>query len=120
MKMGTHLNGLCDWLPRTVRKNDTIWVIVDWLTKSTHFLAIRVNLPLRQLAEQYVSEIGRLHGIPVSIVSDRDAVYLKVLEDSAGGFWHSTQLQYSIPPSIGWPDRADHSDARGHAESLCH
>ena len=59
-------------LPRSPRKNDTMWVIVDRLTKSAHFLAIRVNLPLRRLAELYVSEIVRLHGVPVSIVSDRD------------------------------------------------
>ena len=59
-------------LPKTRRKNETVWVIVDQLTKSTHFLTIRVNLPLRLLAELYVSEIVRLHGVPVSIVSDRD------------------------------------------------
>ena len=59
-------------LPCTVRKNDTMSMIVDRLTKSAHFLAIRVNLPLQRLAELYVSEIVRLHGVPVSIVSDRD------------------------------------------------
>ena len=59
-------------LPRTVRKNDTVWVIVDRLTKSAHFLAIQVNLPLWRLAKLYVSEIIRLHGVPVSIVFDRD------------------------------------------------
>ena len=59
-------------LPCTVRKNDNVWVIADWLTKSAHFLAIWVNLPLRRLTELYVSKIVRLHGVPVSIVSDRD------------------------------------------------
>ena len=54
-------------LPRTHASYDTIWVIVDRLTKSTHFLII-----LNQLAELYVGEIIKLHGVPVLIVSDRD------------------------------------------------
>ncbi|KAL0336687.1 UNVERIFIED_CONTAM: hypothetical protein Sradi_4880600 [Sesamum radiatum] len=59
-------------LSRTLRKHDTIWVIVDRLTKSVHFLPIRLGDSLDKLAELYVSEIVRLHGVPVSIVSDRD------------------------------------------------
>ncbi|KAL0385909.1 UNVERIFIED_CONTAM: Transposon Ty3-I Gag-Pol polyprotein [Sesamum radiatum] len=59
-------------LPRTFRKHDAVWVIVDRLTKSAHFLPIRQNDSLDKLAELYVSEIVRLHGIPTSIVSDRD------------------------------------------------
>ncbi|KAL0298104.1 UNVERIFIED_CONTAM: Transposon Ty3-I Gag-Pol polyprotein [Sesamum angustifolium] len=59
-------------LPRTFRKHDAIWVVVDRLTKSAHFLPIRQNDSLDELAELYVSEIVRLHGIPTSIISDRD------------------------------------------------
>ena len=59
-------------LLKTKRKNDTMWVIVDRLTKSAHFLAIRVNLPLLQLTELYVFEIFRLHRVPMLFVSDRD------------------------------------------------
>ena len=59
-------------LPRTPRGYDAIWVIVDRLTKSAHFLAIRNNFSLNRLAELYVDEIVKLHGMPVSIVSDRD------------------------------------------------
>ncbi|KAJ8764497.1 hypothetical protein K2173_006237 [Erythroxylum novogranatense] len=59
-------------LPRTPRQHDAIWVIVDQLTKSAHFLPVRENNTLDQLAQKYVSEIVRLHGVPVSIVSDRD------------------------------------------------
>ena len=51
---------------------DAIWVIVDRLTKSTHFLAIRNNFSLNRLAELYVNEVVKLHGVPVSIVSNRD------------------------------------------------
>ncbi|KAL0444212.1 UNVERIFIED_CONTAM: hypothetical protein Slati_2143900 [Sesamum latifolium] len=60
-------------LPRTFRKYDAIWVIVDRLTKSTHFLPICQNDSLDKLTEIYVSEIVRLHRIPTSIVSDRDS-----------------------------------------------
>ncbi|KAL0433718.1 UNVERIFIED_CONTAM: hypothetical protein Slati_2706100 [Sesamum latifolium] len=59
-------------LPRTLRKHDAIWVIVDRLTKSAHFLPIRQGDSLDKLARLYVAEIVRLHGVPVSIVSDRD------------------------------------------------
>ncbi|KAK4400596.1 Transposon Ty3-I Gag-Pol polyprotein [Sesamum angolense] len=59
-------------LPRTLRKHDTIWVIVDRLTKSANFLPIRLGNPLNKLVGLYVSEIVRLHGVPVSIVSDID------------------------------------------------
>ncbi|CAN6454186.1 unnamed protein product [Victoria cruziana] len=59
-------------LPRTWRKHDVIWVVVDKLSKSTHFLAIRANTPLESIIELYVNEIVRLYGIPRAIVSNRD------------------------------------------------
>ena len=59
-------------LPRTQRQHDAIWVIVDQLTKSAHFLPVNVEDSLETLAQLYVDEIVRLHGVPVSIVSDRD------------------------------------------------
>ena len=59
-------------LPRTRRQHDAIWVIVDKLTKSMHFLPINNDDPLDKLAQLYVEEIVRLHGVPISIVSDLD------------------------------------------------
>ena len=59
-------------LPRTQADYDAIWVIMDQLTKSTHFLTIRNNFSLDKLAKLYISEIVKLHGVSVSIVSDRD------------------------------------------------
>ena len=59
-------------LPRTSTGHNAIWVIVDRLTKSAHFLPIRVDYTLERLARIYIQEIVRLHGIPSSIVSDRD------------------------------------------------
>ena len=58
--------------PLAQRKHDVVWVIVDRLTKSAHFLPVRLDYSMDRLAELYVSEIFRLHGIPVSIVFDRD------------------------------------------------
>ena len=59
-------------LLRTAKGFDAIWVIVDWLTKSAHFLAIRESSSAKKLADMYVHEIVSRHGVPVSIVSDRD------------------------------------------------
>ena len=59
-------------LPRTKRKHDVIWVIVDRLTKSAHFLQVNFEDSLERLARLYVDEIVRLHGVPVLIVSNRD------------------------------------------------
>ena len=57
-------------LLRTRRQHDVIWVIVDRLTKSTHFLPVSNDDPLDKLAQLYVKEIVRLHGVPISIVLD--------------------------------------------------
>ncbi|VVA41124.1 PREDICTED: retrotransposon, partial [Prunus dulcis] len=59
-------------LPRTRNKHDGVWVIVDRLTKSAHFLPVRANYTLIKLAQLFIDEIVRLHGVPVSITSDRD------------------------------------------------
>ena len=58
--------------PLTQSKHDAVWVIVDRLTKSAHFLPVRLDYFMDRLVELYVSEIIKLHGIPLSIVSDRD------------------------------------------------
>ena len=62
--------------PLTQSKHDSIWVIFDRLTKSTHFLPVWLDYSMDRLAEMYVSEIVRLHGIPRSIVSDRDPRFM--------------------------------------------
>ena len=59
-------------LLRTLAGYDTICVIVDRLTKSAHFLAIKANYPLEKLAQLYIQEIVRLHGVPSTIILDRD------------------------------------------------
>ena len=59
-------------LPRTQKQHDAIWVVIDRLTKSAHFLAMKTIFIAEQLADLYIKEIVRLHGIPLSIVSNRD------------------------------------------------
>ncbi|GJU64405.1 putative reverse transcriptase domain-containing protein [Tanacetum coccineum] len=71
-------------LPRTQSGNDTIWVIVDQLTKSAHFLPMRENDPMDKLARLYLKEVVMRHGILVSIICDCDPRF-------TSKFWRSFQ-----------------------------
>ena len=62
-------------LPKTPRNYDAIWVIVDRLTKSAHFLAIREKFSSEQMADIYVKEVVSRHSMPVTIISDRDTQF---------------------------------------------
>ena len=59
-------------LPKMQVGFNAIWVNIDRLTKSAHFLPIRATYPLEKLAQLYVQEIVRLHGVPSTIISDKD------------------------------------------------
>ena len=59
-------------------------MIVDRVTKSAHFLRVKVSYPLNKLAELFIQEIVRLHGVPSSIMSDRDPKF-------TSHFWESLQ-----------------------------
>nr|GEZ37359.1 hypothetical protein [Tanacetum cinerariifolium] len=70
-------------LPKSSLDYDTIWVIIDRLTKSAIFTPIRKTDPMDKLARIYLKEVATRHGIPISIISDRDPRYVgpfKVLE----------------------------------------
>ncbi|GJW67482.1 putative reverse transcriptase domain-containing protein [Tanacetum coccineum] len=71
-------------LPKSSQGFNTIWVIMDRLTKSAHFLPIRENDPLDKLARLYLNGIVAIHGIPVSIIYDRDGRFMS-------NFWKSFQ-----------------------------
>ncbi|GJZ75197.1 putative reverse transcriptase domain-containing protein [Tanacetum coccineum] len=60
-------------LPRTDCGHDAIWVIVDRLTKSAHFLPMREDYKIDRLARLYLNKIVARHGVPISIISDRDS-----------------------------------------------
>ena len=69
-------------LPRTAANHDAIWVVVDRLTKSAHFIPINMRYSLNKLTQIYIKEVVRLHGVPSSIVSDRDPRF-------SSQFWRS-------------------------------
>ncbi|GJV93893.1 putative reverse transcriptase domain-containing protein [Tanacetum coccineum] len=76
-------------LPRTTKKHDAIWFIVDRLTKSAHFIPIREGMPVHKLAKIYVNEIVARHGVPISIVSDRDGRF-------TSNFWQDFQEELDM------------------------
>ncbi|GKA21214.1 putative reverse transcriptase domain-containing protein [Tanacetum coccineum] len=86
-------------LPKTSNGYDTIWVIVDRLTKSAHFLLMRENDSMDKLAKLYLKEVVMRHGIPVSIICDHDGRFMS-------GFWREfqkalgTRLDMSL--EVGW------------------
>jgi len=63
-------------LPRSPRGKDAIWVVVDRLTKSAHFIPMKTTNSAQELVPLYLKEIVRLHGMPKSIVSDRDSKFV--------------------------------------------
>nr|GEZ28348.1 putative reverse transcriptase domain-containing protein [Tanacetum cinerariifolium] len=62
-------------LPRTQSGYDSVWVIVDRLTKSAHFIPVNEKFKTKKLARLYLKEIVCKHGVPVSIISDRDPIF---------------------------------------------
>ena len=93
--------------------------MVDRLTKSAHFLPVRTDYSLDKLAELYIREIVRLHGIPISIISYRDPSLPRVLGKVVRGFGHSTEFQHIVPPAKGWTiGKSDPSVGR-YVEKLC-
>ncbi|GJT57106.1 putative nucleotidyltransferase, ribonuclease H, partial [Tanacetum coccineum] len=81
-------------LPRTFKKNDAIWVVVDRLTKSANFLPIQQGYSVSKLAEIFQQEIIRLHGTPTSIVSDRDPRFTSRFWKGLQNAW-GTRLKFS-------------------------
>jgi hypothetical protein len=81
-------------LPRTQSGYDSIWVIVDWLTKVAHFIPVKTTHSGSQLAELYMSRIICLHGVPKKILSDKGTQF-------TSRFWErlhealDTQLHFS-------------------------
>ena len=78
-------------LPKTLGKFDSIWVIVDRLTMSAHFIPVKVTYNAEKLARLYISEIVRLHGVPLSIISDRGTQF-------TSKFWKTLDLSTAFHP----------------------
>jgi len=96
-------------LPLTTSRTNDIWVIVDRLTKSTHFVATHDSWDVDRLARIYNKEVVRLHGVPHDNISDRDsrfqARFWKALQKAFG-----TKLQFSsfyYPETDGQTERVN-------------
>ncbi|GJW89754.1 putative reverse transcriptase domain-containing protein [Tanacetum coccineum] len=93
-------------LPKSSHDFDTIWVIMDRLTKYAHFLTIRENDPLDKLARLYLNRIVASHGLPVSIICDRDGRF-------TSNFWRSIQKALGTDISMS---TAYHPKTNGQSE----
>ncbi|GJT37113.1 putative reverse transcriptase domain-containing protein [Tanacetum coccineum] len=89
-------------LPKSSQGYDTIWVIVDRLTKSAIFVPMRETDPLEKLTRMYLKEVVTRHGIPASIICDRDPRF-------ATHFWRSLQkaLGTNLDMSIAYHPQTD-------------
>ena len=95
-------------LPRTSRRHDSIWVIVDRLTKSAHFIPVSMTHTFEHLSVLFEREIIRLHGVPATITSDRDPLLTSKL-------WKSMQEQYGTRLQFS---TAFHPQTDGQSERL--
>nr|GEX25832.1 reverse transcriptase domain-containing protein [Tanacetum cinerariifolium] len=95
-------------LPRTPNGYDMIWVIVDRLTKSAHFLPMKKMNSMKKLTRPYLKEIVYRHGVPVSIISDRDSHFMS-------RFWRS--LQEALGTNLGM-NTTYHSQTDGQSDRI--
>lgn len=93
--MGQSYHGLRDRITFDSEEERYVWVVVDKLKKSAHFIPVRIDYSLDRLVDLYISEIVILHGVPLSIISDRDprstSRFWKKLQEALG-----TKLSFSI------------------------
>jgi hypothetical protein len=78
-------------LHNTSQKHNSIWVIIDRLTKTAHFLPVHTTYSAKKYAEVYLDQIVQLHGVPKTIISDRGAQFI-------ARFWE--QLQYALETKL--------------------
>ena len=71
-------------LPHTTKGYDSIWVMVDRLTKSAHFLLVDTRYSAKKYAKLYFDRVVTLHGVPLTIVFDRGSVFVSC-------FWEELQ-----------------------------
>ncbi|GJX16415.1 putative reverse transcriptase domain-containing protein [Tanacetum coccineum] len=93
-------------LPKASSGQDMIWVIVDRLTKSAHFLPAKENDSMEKLTRQYLKEVVSRHGVPVSIISDRDGRFVSQ-------FWKSLQEAFGTQLDMS---TAYHPETDGQSE----
>ena len=93
-------------LTRTQKGYDSIWVVVDELRKSTHFIPVKTTYSIAQYVQLYIDDIVSLHGVPVSIISDRGSQF-------TSKFWQ--QLQKALGTQLHF-STAFHPQTDGQSE----
>ncbi|GKB71719.1 putative reverse transcriptase domain-containing protein [Tanacetum coccineum] len=90
---------------RTPSGYDTIWVIIDRLTKSAHFLSMKKTDSMKKLTQQYLKEIVCRHGVHVSIISERDSRFTTgIPEITSEGLWNRYEHEHCLSPEGGWSE----------------
>jgi hypothetical protein len=95
-------------LPETKQGFDSVLVVVDRFTKLAHFIPCKKNLTSHQLADLFVKEIFRLHGLPSEIVSDRGSIFISQ-------FWNALMKTLNIKQSLS---SAYHPQSDGQTERV--
>jgi transposase InsO family protein len=95
-------------LPLTARRHDSIFVVVDTLTKSAHFILVRTTYQAPDIARVFISDIVRQHGMPKRIISDRRSVFTR-------RFWTSFQEAFGTQLNFS---TTYHPEIDGHTEQM--
>ena len=82
MEVGYYQYGFYYWLTESKKKNDSIFIVIDKLSKATHFIPMKSTYKAVNIADIFLKQIFRLHGIPKAIISNRDVKF-------TGNFWRS-------------------------------
>ena len=107
-------------LPTTVGGYDSIWVVVDRLTKSAHFITVRVKYTAEKLAEQiYQLDCAITWSSCFYHIRSRFTIYFSLLEGITIWSRYLVRYEYNFSPSNRWPVRADDSGVGGHALGVC-
>ena len=106
--MGEHIHGFHSWIAPFTASNDSIWVIVDRLTKIAYFVLVKTKTNAEKLADLYIEHILRLHEAPSSIVSDRGPQFVSQ-------FWEA--LHKSIGTKLDF-STAYHPQTDGQTEQV--
>ena len=103
-------------LPTYSRGNDSIWVIVDRLSKVAHFLPVKTTYQSSKLAELYIARNRQFAWSPQEHrIGSRNSVYLEILEESPRRFRNLPRFQYCLSPSDRWTNGASKPNTRRYA-----
>ena len=92
-------------LPMTWRQHDSIMVLVDKLTKATHFIPVNSTHKTDDIANIFMKEIFKLHGLPKAIILTEMSISLPIFGRVVCIFGYKVKLQHCIPSSNRWADR---------------